>query len=413
MELGRNRNLTDIHKDKTNRVPGRMMIIDENGEVTYETVKGFYGHGNDSWAAAKKSYNLKFDSRIDFLGMGENEDFALLAGYRKNSLMSYAVTAELTEEVGFEFAPEFRFVNLYVKGEYEGVYFLTEKLEIDENRLDIGNLYEETKEINSKRLDTFEHITWSNDQTQEKRHFYNVETNPEDITGGYLLELDIADYEEYESRFTTKGKVNKIVLKRAAYSSKEQVNYIADYWQDFENALLSETGVNEKGKRYTEYIDLESFAKQWLMYELSQEDSMYSSIYYYKESDVLGDGLLHACYPWDMERSYMKVEESDIFGKINDKGIYWGSFYKHEDFKGKAAEIWEKEFVPAILYMIAEQANETESGLRNLSWYQNDLWEISKLENSRWISSNMIEKCELIREILNIRNAVISVEFQK
>ena len=79
----------------------------------------------------------------------------------------------------------------------------------------------------------------------------------------------------------------------------------------------------------------------------------------------------------------------------------------------KAAEIWEKEFVPAITCMTAEQAIETKNGLRNLSWYRNDLSEISELENSRWISSNMLEKCELIREILNIRNTVISEEFKK
>ena len=412
MMLGQNRELIDIHKDKTNRVPGRMMIIDENGQVTYEIVSGFYGHGNDSWEAAKKSYNVKFDSRIDLLGMGKNEDFALLAGFRNNSLMSYGVTAELAEEVGFAFAPEFRFVNLYVAGEYVGVYFLTEKVEIDENRLDIGNIYEETKKVNNKRLDTFEHITWSNKQTQERRHYYNVEKNPEDITGGYLLELDIADYEEYESRFTTKNKVNKIVLKRAAYSSEEQVNYIADYWQDFESALLSETGCNEKGKRYTEYIDLESFVKQWLIYELSQEDSVYSSIYYYKESDVLGDGLLHACYPWDMERSYMKIEGSDQFGNINQKSTYWGAFYKHEDFKQKAAELWNEKFVPTILVMTDENAIETESGSRNLSWYQNYLIEINSLENSRWVSVNMQEKCGLIRTILEVRKDVIAKELE-
>ena len=411
MMLGQNRELIDIHKDKTNRVPGRMMIIDENGQVTYEMVQAFYGHGNDSWEVAKKSYNVKFDSRIDLLGMGENEDFALLAGYRKNSLMSYGVTAELSKEVGFAFAPEFRFVNLYVAGEYVGVYFLTEKIEIDENRLDIGNIYEETKKINSKRLDTFEHITWSDKQTQERRHYYTVETNPEDITGGYLLELDIADYEDYESRFTTKDKVNKIVLKRATYSSEEQVNYIADYWQDFESALLSETGYNEKGKRYTEYIDLESFAKQWMMYELSQEDSVYSSVYYYKESDVTGDGLLHACYPWDMERSYMSMEQSGQFGSITRKGSYWSAFYKHADFREKVAELWEDMFVPVITVMIENRSIEKESGMRNLSWYQEYLIEISKLENSRWSSCDMLEKCELIREILRMRRDVLSQEF--
>lgn len=411
--LGNNKTLDYVHANKTERVPGRMMIIDPNGEVSYEIISGFYGHGNDSWKAKKKSYNLKFDSNVDLLGMGENEDFALLAGYRKNSLMSYGVTAELTEEVGFEYAPEFRFVNLYVEGEYAGVYFLTEKIEIDQNRLDINNVYEETKKVNAKRLDTFEHQVWSDEETLERRHYYNVEINPGDITGGYLLELDIADYEEYESRFTTKGKKNKIVLKRAAYSSEEQVNYIADYWQDFESALVSETGYNEKGKRYTEYIDLESFAMQWLMYELSQEDSMFSSIYYYKESDVFGDGLIHACYPWDMERSYMTLDKIEQFGNVIGKGEYWASFYKHEDFRKEICRVWIEKFIPALEIMIAEESIETESGLKNLSWYEEYLTEISRLENSRWASGNMIEKCEMIREILTVRMDVLTAEFQQ
>ena len=157
----------------------------------------------------------------------------------------------------------------------------------------------------------------------------------------------------------------------------------------------------------------ESFVKQWLIYELSQEDSVFSSIYYYKESEVSGDGLLHACYPWDMERSYMGIENSDQFGSLSEKNAYWSAFYKHEDFREAVARIWKETFVPAISLMVDYQAIETESGLRNLSWYQNNLREIGKLENSRWVSDNMQEKCELIRQILMIRKDVLTTEFQQ
>lgn len=59
----------------------------------------------------------------------------------------------------------------------------------------------------------------------------------------------------------------------------------------------------DKGKYYTDYIDLESFADQWLFYELNEENSVNSSVYYYKDSDICGDGKLHASWPWDMEHS--------------------------------------------------------------------------------------------------------------
>lgn len=411
--LDKDKTLEYVHANKKEEIQGHMMLLDADGGLSYETIKSFYGHGNDSWKAEKKSYNLKFDSRIDLLGMGENANYVLLAGYRKNSMMSFCVNNELTKAVGFDHAPEYRMVNLYVEGEYVGVYFLTERMEIDENRIDIDNLYEETRRVNSKSLESFEHQQWRNSETSESRHYYNVETNPEDITGGYLLELDFADYEELESRFATKYKRSKIVLKRAWYSSEEQVNYIADLWQDFEDALYSESGCNDKGKRYTDYIDMESFAMQWLMYELTMEDSLRSSVYFYKESDVTGDGLLHACYPWDVERSYIMLDQLDTFWNVDVKGGYLKALYAHEDFRETVKQVWNEKFIPAIECMTAEEALETEDGLRNLSWYEEHLEQISALEHSRWTSCDMLEKCETIRNVLTVRKDFLSLKFQE
>lgn len=406
--LEKYKDLDYVHANKIEEIPGVMTIIDSEGKISYETIKGFYGHGNSSWESEKKSYNLKFDSYIELLGLEANDDFALLAGYRMNSLMSYVANAELTKEVGFDYAPGYQMVNLFVGGEYAGVYYLSEKIELDTNRIEIDSVYEETRKVNRNALEGFEYCMWENTETKQKMYYYDIPKNPEDITGGYLLELDVADYGPAESRFTPIGKTNKIILKRAQYSSKEQVEYIAGYWQDFESGLLSPTGYNDKGKHYTEYIDHESFAMQWLMYELSREDSLKSSVYYYKESDITGDGKIHACYPWDLERSFQSLDETDEFGSVNSMGRYWEAFYQHEDFKEELARVWYEKFIPALDYMTMEEGFENEKGVKNLRWYLTQLSEISQMESSRWHTADMQEKCELIREILMIRKDVIT-----
>lgn len=402
-----------VHAHKKEELAGRMVILDTTGSASFANIKGFYGHGNDSWKAPKKSYNLKFDSTVDLLGMGADEDYVLLAGYRENSLMSYVVSGEMTKAVGFDFAPEFRMVNLYVGGEYLGIYYLTEKIEIDTNRFDIGNLYENTKRLNGGNLEEFEQNAWTDGESSHIRYYYNVAKNPTDITGGYLLERDFDDYEKADSRFSTDGKKSRIILKRARFSSEEQVAYIGALWQAFEDGLFSADGYNKEGKLYTEYIDLESFVKQWLMYELSMESSIRSSVYYYKESNVTGDGLLHACYPWDVERSFVMKDTVGEFGSVAGQDEYWAAYYQHEDFRKEAGKVWNEKFIPAIDFILDKQIMDTETGMKNLSWYETNIAEISRLESTRWNACNMLAKCDMIRTILEIRREVISEELSK
>lgn len=410
IDLNGQKTLDDIHKNKRTEFSGVITIMEQSGNIRKEPLKAIYGHGNDSWSAQKKSYNLKLENRADLLGMGENEDFVLLAGYRDDSLMSYVMTTSLIKELGFAYAPEFRLVNLYIEGDYVGAYFLVEKIELDENRIEISNLYEETKKLNNNYLDGFEFQEWKDEETFAERYFYEVDKQPEDITGGYLLEIDVEDYDLKESRFVTEHGI-KLTMKRARCSSKEQVHYMADYWQEFENALYSETGKNSQGRHYSEYIDMNSFVMQWLLYELVQEGSMSSSIYFYKESEVTGDGLLHACFPWDMEHSYL------LYGPMQQMWLkdsetlssYWSRFWIHEDFRIAANQVWQERFVPAIEKMILKEPIETETGVKNLCWYEEQIGALSMMETSRHRKMNPYNRCQSIREFLQIRKDVLSV----
>lgn len=412
--LQKQKNLNYVHKNKIEEIPGILTMIDTKGETTYAGIKGFYGHGNDSWEAEKKSYNVKLESYVDLLHMGANDDYVLLAGYRDNSLMSYVATTELVQELGFPYAPEFRLVNLYVAGEYAGVYFLTEKIEIDKNRIEIDSVYENSKIASTARLDSFDYCSWKDEKGKAERYYYNIEENPKDITGGYLLETDVADYAANDSRFVS-DRTLKMTLKRARYSSKEQINYIADYWQEFEDALFAEDGYNALGKHYSAYIDMESFAMQWLIYELVQEGSVSSSIYYYKESDITGDGLLHACFPWDMEHSYLMHELSEELWLADDGAYrgYWNALYKHEDFRKELYRVWNEKFVPAIQKMLDENPIEYDSGLKTLSWYQENVAELHQLENSRWNGTYPWNRVGEIKEFLTFRLEALSEKLQK
>jgi len=402
--LQKQKDLSYVHNNKTEEIPGVLTVIDRDGNTFSTEVKGFYGHGNDSWASEKKSYNLKLETYTDLLGMGNNDDYVFIAGYRNDSLMSYVATNELSKELGFAYAPEFRLVNLYVAGEYIGVYFLAEKLEIDQNRIDIESVYENAKKECTARLDSFEYNFWNDEQGRAQRYFYNVNENPKDITGGYLLEADNMDYAEDDSRFVSNHQLS-LTLKRSKYSSKEQVDYIADYWQAFEDGLFSEDGYNAAGHHYSEYIDIESFAMQWLYFELAQEISVSSSIYFYKESDITGDGLMHACFPWDVEHSYVEKRLSEELWMVERTGFkrYWQQIYKHEDFQRELRKVWNEKYVPAIQKMISEEPMEYESGLKNLKWYQENIVGIHFLENSRWETMYPWNRCDEISEFMKVR----------
>lgn len=409
--LEKQKTLDYVHQNKYEEIPGVVSILDAEGKLSDLVLRGFYGHGNDSWDAEKKSYNLKFQTAENPLELGENEDFSLLACYRDISLMCYVTTTELIKELGFEYAPDYRLVNLYVGGEYAGVYFLAEKVELDDHRIEITNIYEETKALNHNYMEQFRMEEWKDTKSPAAKYYYNVAENPEDLTGGYLLEADIVDYGPDESRFVSTRGI-PMTMKRARYSSKEQVEYISGYWQEFEDALFSETGINQLGKHYTEYIDVESFAMQWLLYELVQEGSMSSSIYFYKESDITGDGLLHACFPWDMEHSYVLSEKNGQLWNVTEKAEtlygYWRVFFGHEDFREELKRVWEEKFIPAIEIMVAEESIETVNGMKNLRWFEERIAGLDKLENSRWRKMYPLNRCQMNRQFLNIRKEALS-----
>ena len=132
---------------------------------------------------------------------------------------------------------------MYLNGYYAGLYQLTEKVEVGKERVDIMDLSAENKK-------------W-NDPSQEYAAFekgnergIQLPRQPEDITGGYLMEWDIdGRYGEGTSSFRT-DRGQSVLLKEPSMASEEEVAYIREFVQEFEDALYTEDGVNPNTGKY-------------------------------------------------------------------------------------------------------------------------------------------------------------------
>ena len=108
---------------------------DYEGNIVEGIVK-MRGRGNTSWKEDKKSYQISFEKSTDLLGMGEAKKWILLANAGDYSLIRNEVFLSLAKDMGLDYTPELRQVNLFINGEYRGAYSLTEKVEVGKNRVE-------------------------------------------------------------------------------------------------------------------------------------------------------------------------------------------------------------------------------------------------------------------------------------
>ena len=87
------------------------------------------------------------------------------------------------------------------------------------------------------------------------------------------------------------------------YAGYEQMEHIALFVQEMEDALYSASGFNAKGRYYTEYLDLESFALRYAVDCFAADrDSFLASEYFY--TDTRSDGTfepLRSGPAWDFD----------------------------------------------------------------------------------------------------------------
>ena len=122
--------------------------IDSSGADGFESTEflsgGIHGRGHSTWQWQKKPYRLKLDEKASLLGFPKNKDYILLANYSDKSLIRNIVAYDMGRQLdSFVWTPTQYSVDLFVNGEYRGVYALGEQREIAKAKI---NLYESPTE---------------------------------------------------------------------------------------------------------------------------------------------------------------------------------------------------------------------------------------------------------------------------
>lgn len=347
--------MTKIDSDEKHeyKESGQMVVLSEDGALDYVgELKSIKGRGNFTWGGCKKPYNLKLKKEASLLGMSKEKDWCLLANYFDSSRMRNQIVFDMAKAVGDKYPIDYRNVDLYLNGRYNGVYMLTEKVEVGTSRINIYDLESATQKANELGLS--EYIPAGIKEYKPSTCMYSdIPNNPKDITGGYILELEYKSrYSNADAGFVTDRGL-AITLKAPEYVTKKQIEYIRGYFQDFEDAVYSENGINNKGIHYSEYVDLDDMATQYIIQEFTQNrDALNSSFYLYKDSDKRGDGKLHATTAWDFDMSLGNTGDDLAYQVtdwicINKKSVF-AILASKPEMKAALVNKWNSSFRPYL-----------------------------------------------------------------
>ncbi|MBR2936122.1 MAG: CotH kinase family protein [Paludibacteraceae bacterium] len=266
------------------------------------------GRGNYTWTGFdKKPYRLKLTEKAAFMGMNKSKHFALLAhaddnkGFMRNTIGFY-----FSEQIGMAWTPKAKPVELVLNGDYKGLYFLTETIRVDKDRVNIVE--------------------------QEDN-----ETDSENITGGWLVEID--NYrDDPQIRFMEgdTGEEMAITYKTPEELSSAQEQFLRAEMERIDRLVYGDKNSDE----LWQYVDMDALAKFYIVQEITDNyESFHGSCYLYRD---MGEGQKWMFGPvWDFGSAFNHDKEQYLY-----KGREWHNHWipemcKFPKFMDRVKEIWQ------------------------------------------------------------------------
>ncbi len=111
-----------------------------DGYNMYSGTGRIRGRGNSTWEwYDKKPYRIKLDKKHKMLGLDSNKDWVLLANYRDVTDLMNTFMFEVARWMGMPYCNHTRYVELFLDGDYRGLYQLTEQVEQGKSRVDVAD----------------------------------------------------------------------------------------------------------------------------------------------------------------------------------------------------------------------------------------------------------------------------------
>ena len=311
--------------DRDERITARMKIIDNgNGQLNYADTIAHPGQtidyegyiairyrGSSSFNISdKKPYSFRpidkpleeggTKQKVKILGMGKDNNWALLAPYSDKSMLRDLLAFEVSRP-WMEYTPQGRYCEMFLDGTYYGVYILTEVVSKGKHRLNLPD----------------------------------PGLEGDTITGGYIMEVNRTDDEvTYTSKYhpvSSMGKSYNDAYIHFQYKSpdyeeltSEQVSYITGRIDQMETVLWNYRPTGTAS--YQEYLDEENFIDYQIAMELGHNvDGYRLSGKFFKRRD--SEDARFKMVVWDMNLAYGNADyyegwRTDTWMYKNNSNLY-------------------------------------------------------------------------------------------
>ena len=316
---------------KTTDVSGTITITSADGQTSYlpnsndtDNTATFHVHGTSTALMPKLPYHISLNTGLDLLNtMGlqcpyitdnkgnatcdKSKSYILLANYDDKTLLRDWAASALANAIpignGYlnspansptpsgtgalmPWAPHSLFVELYLNGEYEGSYQLIEEVKIDSHRVNINKMA-------------------------------GTDTQPPAVTGGYLLEIDQHEDEDFLF-FTPQSLPVGLIDPDFSPEVPQQTSYISNYVDTAETALFA-GNFSDPAQGWRAYFDETAAINYYIVNDVMGNvdgGDFYSSIYLYKDQN---NPLIYMGPIWDFDISAGNVN----YETIVDPAVPW------------------------------------------------------------------------------------------
>ena len=323
-------------------------IYNTDGSIDYEGATSVKGRGNSTWAYPKKPYALKLGSKSEILGMPKHKRWCLLANFGDRTMMRNDVALELARQMtALDYTPRGRFVELFLNGRHVGCYYLCEQIKVDKNRVNIAET----------------------DDTAD---------SGAGIIGGFIMEIDSHFDEAF--RFMSQYASLPWQCKDPDEVNEAQFEYIQTFVNEMEAALYEPERFAKRD--FARYMDLESFADWWIVYELTMnyETREPNSCFMYKDADT-GDtpSKMKAGPVWDFDYGTFLPEHAHQFGTKYD--LYYPYLFNDAEFRQIVRQRWELVKQAGLLTYMTDYIDRDEQLLEPSEELNVLMWPVTSADN--------------------------------
>lgn len=354
-----------IHESKGNEEPGTMRLYTAEGQLEYSgNFDSLKGRGNDSWSKDKKPYSLKLSSEADLLGLGTAQRWVLFSNFSDPTHLRNKIVYDLADTLKMAYTPGCQWTELYLNGEYVGLYLLSERNEVHPQRVDVA---------------------------QENSFLVSME--PE----GRLAAQNYP--------YAVTGSNIAFRIRSSGFSEET----VADILQTVDNAIHAQDGIDPvTGKHWRELIDVDSWARKYLIEEVfANLDANAASQFYYYVGDG-EEGTLYAGPVWDYDLS---MGSHMVWQTQATDALFAASphIWSKEDHPWLAAMSRQAEFHDRVLVLYQQEFRPQLQSLvqTGIEAYAGDIRQAAAMNQIRCSSEDFSEHVQRVQDYMTQRLAFL------